>query len=176
MIKKLATVTLLITIAATGVACGANNGGSDNSPTPAVTVSPTVNPDAWQASAYITVRLAEEKINSLFHDSVAGGKPVLKSVIANNKEEAKQFLMNYFDEGLAEQIVDHYWTDETVDGAVVVKEEPFLTASVIKGTKTKDDVTFAGDENEPSFTTPDQVTFKLKKTDNGKYVITEIQK
>ncbi|WP_058304042.1 hypothetical protein [Gorillibacterium timonense] len=184
MYKKLALGALILSLSISAAACSSDNKNAESaSPTQsaaAATVAPTAAPaeDAslYQAKAYIAGRLAEEKINQLFtKETTEDGKPVLTSTIAKNKEEAAAFLNAYLDPALTEKVLAHYLTDEKAGEAIVVKADPFVTASIL-ATASQDDVTFAGSADEVKMTLKDGGVYTAKKTAEGGYVISDIAK
>lgn len=184
MNKKLMTAALALTIAALGTACSSNKEAASPSPSvsPVASTAPSASPapaedaDLYKANAYVAARLAEEKINVLFMSKTTeDGKAVINTNAAENKEQAAEFLNAYLDPALTEKVLAHFLTEETADGAIVVKTEPFVPVSIL-ATATKDDVTYEGDANEVKMTTKDGGVFVAKKVSENNYVISDITK
>lgn len=182
MFQKAAITALLAAVALTGAACSSKESkpaASAPAASAAATAgaSATANPDAYKLSSYTAVRLAEEKLDILFHTSKKDDKTVMNPLIATDKEKAAKFLNAYFDPALTEKILAFYLTaDKTADGAVIVKADKFLPVSIIKSAPTKDDVTFEGTEAEVKITTKDNGVFTVKKNAEGKYVVSDAAK
>jgi hypothetical protein len=187
MFKKFAVTAILLSVVATGAACSSDdNKDSAASPsaTPAVSASAAASPaaaaseapDAYKMKAYNAARIAEEKINTLFHTSTSEDKAVLNPLIATDKDKAAKFLNAYFDPALSEKILTFYLTpDKTQDGSILVKTDKFLPGSILAA-KTKDDVTYEGTQDEVKMTTKDNMVFTAKKNSEGKYIITDVAK
>lgn len=178
MFKKIAATALILSVVATGAACSSKEKESAASPSasPAATAA-AENPDAYKLSAYTAVRLAEEKLDILFHTNKKDDKPVLNTLIAADKEKAAKFLNAYIDPALTEKILTHYLTaDKTSDGSVIVKADKFLPVSFLKAAPGKDDVTYEGSQAEVKMTTKDNGVFTVKKNAEGKYILSNAAK
>jgi hypothetical protein len=188
MFKKFAVTAVLLSVVAVGAACSSDD-NKDTAASPsaspaasasaAASASPAAseNPDAYKLKAYTAARIAEEKINILFHTSKAEEKAVMNPLIATDKDKAAKFLNAYLDSALTEKVLTHYLTaDKAADGSTLVKEEKFLPASILTGAPTKDDVTYEGTQDEVKLTTKDNAVFTLKKNAEGKYIVTDAAK
>ena len=186
MNKKLITAALALTIAALGTACSSDKEAASSSPSvsPVASTAPTVaastapaeDANLYKANAYVAARLAEEKINVLFMSKTTDdGKAIINMNAAENKEQAAEFLNTYLDPALTEKVLTHFLTEETADGAIVVKAEPFVPVSIL-ATASKDDVTYEGDANEVKMITKDGGVFVAKKVSDNNYVISDITK
>lgn len=188
MFKKFAVTAVLLSVVATGAACSSkDNKDSAASPsaTPAVSASASAAPasaaaseapDAYKMKAYNAARMAEEKINTLFHTSTSEDKAVMNPLVATDKDKAAKFLSAYVDPAFSEKILTFYLTpDKAKDGSILVKSDKFLPGSIL-ATKTKDDVTYEGTPDEVKMTTKDNAVFTAKKNSEGKYIITDVAK
>lgn len=180
MLKKIALTALLVSAVAVTAACSKEDNGAAASPTPtaAATAAASENPDAYKLSAYTSVRLAEEKLDILFHSVKKDEKPVMNALIANDKEKAAKFLNAYFEPALTDKILTHYLTTEkTADGSAIVNAAKFFPVSIIAAAPTKDDVTYEGTPAEVKITTKkDNGFFTIKKNAEGKYLVSEASK
>jgi hypothetical protein len=184
VLKRIAAAALICTIALTGAACSSNNSNKDAASTPAASTassspsasaSASENPDVAKTQAFIAARMAEEKVNYLFHqETSADDKPILNPVTPD-KESASKFLNAYIDPALTEKIVTYYLTEEKAGNAIVVKSDPFFTVSIL-ATASKDDVTYEGAEKEYKMTTKDGGVFTVKKDAENKFVLADFAK
>lgn len=171
--KQVAATALVCSLILTGIGC--SSAGKPATPAAAQTAAPSENPDAYKASAYIAARLAEEKVDTLFHQSTSkDGKPILNPLIATDKEKAAKYLNAYFDPALTEKILAFYLTSDKADDSLIVKKDKFFTASILK-TSSKDDVTYEGTKDQVKLTTKDGAVFTVKKA-NEKYVVSDFAK
>lgn len=178
MLKRIATAVLICTVAITGAACSSNADKKETAGTAspsAQSVAPTESPEMSQAKAYIAPRMAEEKVDLLFNKAKSKDKkPILNPIVAD-KAAAAKFLNAYIDPALTEKILSFYLTSEKADDAIVVKETPFFSASILK-TASKADVTFEGSPNEYKMTTKDGGVFTVKKNAEGNYILADYAK
>jgi hypothetical protein len=182
MWKKIATAALLGTIVLTGAACSSNSGSKDtaaSSPAAPSSASASTaaseNPEMAQSQAYIAARLAEEKVESLFHqETSADGKPILNP-IAPDKAAAGKFLNAYLDPALSEKVLAFYLTEQKADNAIVVKGDKFFSSS-IRETASKADVTFEGSGGVYQLTTKTGGVYTVKKNADGKFTLADFSK
>ncbi|WP_123041444.1 hypothetical protein [Cohnella candidum] len=180
LFKKFATTVLVLTIAFAAAACSSNSDKKEESAAAtgiAATASASAPADetASKAQAYIAARLAEEKVEGLFHqETSADGKSILNP-ITPDKDAAVKFLNAYIDSALSEKIVTYYLTEEKADGAIVVKSDKFLSVS-IRGTASKDEVAFEGTPEEYKLSTKDGGVYTVKKNAEGKYLLADYAK
>ncbi|AVF27211.1 hypothetical protein ERICIV_02988 [Paenibacillus larvae subsp. larvae] len=118
--------------------------------------------------------MAEEKINILFHEKKVDNKPVLNPAYGD-KQRAVDFLGKYYDTALANQIVDHYLTDQKQGEAIVVKTDKFFQPSIIENKK--EDIKFDDKSNadEVTFTTKDNLTYVMKKKGDT-FIVMNVEK
>jgi hypothetical protein len=180
MFKKIAVTALLLSVVATGAACSKDDKDTaasvSPSASPAASAAVSENPDAYKISAFTAARLAEEKINILFHSTKKDDKPVLNGLIASDKDKAAKFLNAYLEPALTEKVLAYYLTaDKASDGSIIVNAKPFLPASILAAA-TKDDVTYEGTAAEVKLTTKDNGVYTVKKNTEGKYVVSDVTK
>lgn len=180
MLKRIAAAALICTIALTGAACSSNSSNKDAAGTPAASTagnSPTASaaasekPDVSKTQAFIAARMAEEKVNYLFHQATSEDEKPILNPVTPDKESAAKFLNAYIDPALTEKILTHYLTEEKADNAIVVKSEPFFSVSML-ATPLKEDLTYEGADNEYKMTTKDGGVFTVKKDTENKFVLT----
>lgn len=176
MFKQAAASIIIGSLLFTAVGCSsASKQPAASAPAASQSAAPSENPDAYKISAYTAARIAEEKVDTLFHQTKSkDGKPILNTLIAADKEKAIKFLNSYFEPAMSEKIVAFYWTADKADDSVVVKESKFFTASVLL-TKSKDEVTYEGNKDQVKLTTKDGGVFTVKRA-NDKYVVTDFAK
>lgn len=131
--------------------------------------------DQVKSKMYNAARVAEGKVNDLFHHDVAADEttPILN---ANFPDEASavEFLSKYYSEDVAKEIYTYYATGEqTAEGQVIVKADPFFTPSLLE--TTLENVTIEGDANAATITTGENVVYNIELQDDN-YVITGVQK
>lgn len=128
-----------------------------------------------QTKMYNAVRVAETKVNELFHKDTAADQttPVLNLNFAD-EAAATTFLLKYYSEEIAKDIVKHYVTDQkTAEGNIIVKADSYFTKSILE--TTQQDVTIKGDEKKGTIKTKDHVEYTVELKDNT-YMITNIKK
>ncbi|WP_438432566.1 hypothetical protein [Gorillibacterium sp. sgz500922] len=178
MYKKAMLGALILSLSLFAAACSSDKKNAESaSPTQSASAAPTAAPteDAamYQAKAYIAGRLAEEKIGQLFgQETTEDGKPVLNPNIATTKAAAVDFLNAYLDPALTDKVVAYYIADDS-KAPILVKAEPFVTASIL-ATASKDDVTFSGTADEVKMTLKDGGVYTAKKNADGNYIISDI--
>ncbi|KIL37508.1 hypothetical protein SD71_02430 [Cohnella kolymensis] len=186
MLKKLAATALICTIALTGAACSSKNGNNDAAGTPALSTassspsatapaSASENPDVSKTKAFIAGRMAEEKVNYLFHQTTSEDEKPILNPVTPDKESAAKFLNAYIDPALTEKILTYYLTEEKADNAIVVKSDPFFTVSILAAAS-KDDLTYEGADNEYKMTTKDGGVFTVKKNTENNFVLADFVK
>ncbi|MFC5532239.1 hypothetical protein [Cohnella yongneupensis] len=175
MLKKITVITLFIAVALSAAACSSSN-TKNASPNPSASASeaasPSANPDLEHNLAYIAARLAEEKVDRLFHsETSADGKPVL-AAFTPDKDAAAKFLNYYMDSALTEKILAFYLTDEKADNAIVVKADKFFSASIL-ATASKTDVAFEASDAGFKLTTKDNGVYTVNQNADGNYIVTD---
>jgi hypothetical protein len=150
--RRLAAAAIIFTLTFIMAACSSNASNSGKEPAPskeAVASNETATGKEDTLSkdqAYIAARLAEEKVDGLFHqETSADNKPILNPVTPD-KDSAVKFLNAYMDSALTEKIVSHYLTEEKANNAIVVKNEKYISSS-IRDTSTKDGGVFTVKKN-----------------------------
>lgn len=131
--------------------------------------------DSIKSKIYNSVRVAELKVNEVFHKEVAADEetPVINANFADEKK-AVEFLSKYYSEEIATNIYSHYATEEkTAEGQMIINAEPFFTPSFLE--TNQEAVTIEGDENKAAVKTTENITYHLELK-NGQYVITAIEK
>lgn len=131
--------------------------------------------DQVKSKMYNAARVAEGKVNDVFHHDVAADEttPVLNASFPD-EASAVEFLSKYYSEDVAKEIYTYYaTTEQTPEGQVIVKVDPFF-ASPLQAT-TLEDVTIEGDANAGTITTADNVVYNVELQDD-KYIVTGIQK
>jgi hypothetical protein len=131
--------------------------------------------DQAKSKMYNAARVAEGKVNDVFHHDVAADEttPVLNASFPD-EASAVEFLSKYYSEDVAKEIYTYYATTEkTPEGQVIVKADPYFTAPL--QATTLEDVTIKGDANAGTLTTADNVVYNVELKDD-KYIVTGIQK
>lgn len=131
--------------------------------------------DSIKSKMYNSVRVAELKVNEVFHKEVAADEttPILNANFADEKK-AVEFLSRYYSEELAKDIYSHYATeDKTAEGQMIINAESYFNPSFLD--TNQENVTIEGDENKATITTAENVTYHLESKD-GQYIITSIEK
>lgn len=182
MLKPLMTAALIGTIALSATACSSNNESKESaSPlapaatSAAPTASASVDVEKSKSLAYIAARLAEEKVNGLFHQEASeDGKPILNP-ITPDRQSAANFLNAYLDPALTDKVLAHYLTEEKAGNAIVVKSDKFFSSSIM-ATASKNDVAFEGSPDEYKMTTQDGGLYTVRKVDEKTYLVTDYVK
>ncbi|MHC0035779.1 endonuclease [Pseudoneobacillus sp. C159] len=128
-----------------------------------------------KSKMYNAARVAEGKVNDLFHHDVAadGTTPILNASFPD-EAAAVAFLSKYYSEDVANEIFTYYATGEqTAEGQVIVKADPFFSPSLIE--TTLEDVTIEGDANKATITTSENVVYNVELQDD-KYIVNGIKK
>ncbi len=131
--------------------------------------------DSVKTKMYNAVRIAELKVNEVFHkDTAADGETPIINQNFSEENQAVQFLTNYYSEDIAKDIYTHYATDnKTAEGQMITNADPYFTPSFLDTTIEK--VTIEGDENKVTIKLAENITYQVEMID-GKYVITNIEK
>jgi hypothetical protein len=167
--KKLLSFLAIFTLIFTIVGCSANNEENNAEETTAKLT------DQLKSKIYNTARVAEGKVNDVFHHDVAadGTTPVLNASFPD-EASAVEFLSKYYSANVANEIYSYYATGEqTPEGQVIVKADPFFTSSLLA--TTIGDVKIEGDANTATITTNENVVYTLDQQDD-KYIVTDISK
>lgn len=175
MLKQAAVGAVIASLLVTGVACGTKETpGSTNASGPAkesTTTGSAVNDQAEQMKAYLVLRLAEEKVNGLFHEKKSKDGKAILNPLQGSKEVAETFLKAYFDDAMTNKLLTHYLTEEKADNSIVVKADKFFAKAILDTTKA--DVTMEGSKDGVvTITTKDGAKYTLKNT-GDKYIITD---
>lgn len=131
--------------------------------------------ESVKSKIYNSVRVAELKVNEVFHKEVAADEttPVINANFAD-EEKSVEFLSKYYSKELAKDIYSHYASEEkTAEGQMIINAEPYFTPSFLE--INQEDVTIEGDENKATLKTTENVTYQMELKD-GQYVITNIEK
>lgn len=125
-----------------------------------------------KGKVYTFLRVAEDKVNILFHKNKANNNtPLLDRYF--DKESAAKFLSDVYDKPVVDQIITHYITDKKIEEVIVVNDKPFFEKPVQK--TNKEDVKVEGTKDAIKAITKDGVEYDLKMTD-GKLLIMNIKK
>lgn len=130
--------------------------------------------DEEKSKIYNSVRVAELKVNEVFHKEVAADEktPVINPSFADEKS-AVSFLSKYYSEDVAKDIYSHFSTDNKInDGQMIVNEAPYFSPSVLD--TNKEDAEIDGDKNKATVKA-ENITYQLELQESG-YVITSIEK
>ncbi|MBT2688062.1 endonuclease [Bacillus sp. ISL-47] len=130
--------------------------------------------DEEKSKFYNSVRVAELKVNEVFHKEVAADEktPVINASFSD-EESAVSFLSKYYSPDLAKDIYTHYATENnTEDGQMIVNEEPYFSPSVLD--TEKEDAEIEGDKNKASVKT-ENITYQLELQES-RYMVTSIEK
>ncbi|MED3549130.1 hypothetical protein [Cytobacillus praedii] len=131
--------------------------------------------ESAKSKIYNSVRVAELKVNEVFHKEVAADEttPVINANFAD-EEKSVEFLSKYYSKELAKDIYTHYATEEkTAEGQMIINAEPYFTPSFLE--TNLEAVTIEGNENKATLKTNKNVTYQVELKD-GQYVITSIEK
>ncbi|MBP2240560.1 hypothetical protein J2Z40_001117 [Cytobacillus eiseniae] len=129
--------------------------------------------DSIKSKVYNSVRVAELKVNEVFHKEVAedGETPIINANFAE-EEKTVAFLSNYYSEEIAKDMYSYYATDEkTAENQMIIKKEPYFTPSFLE--TNQEDVTIEGNETKATIKTADH-TYQLE-LQADQYVITSIK-
>lgn len=160
MFKKLVTSVMVLAIVFTAAACSKKE--------------ETTEMD--KQVAYNSAKIAEDKVNTLFHKATTADEtaPILDPA-TGTPEKAKELLVGYLDAALVDKIMAHYITDKKDGDNVIVNSEPFFAASLM-GT-TFADASVDGDKEEFTVTTKDNGVYTVKWLEDGeKYIVTNYEK
>jgi hypothetical protein len=127
-----------------------------------------------ESKIYNTVRVAELKVNEVFHKAVAADEetPIINPSFAD-EATAVGFLSTYYSEEVAKEIYSHYATaDKTAEGQMIVKADTYFTPSFLE--TTQDSVTIEGDDKKSTVKT-DGITYTVELKDE-KYIVTGVEK
>lgn len=131
--------------------------------------------DSMKIKMYNSVRIAELKVNEVFHKETAvdGETPIINQNFAE-ENSAVEFLTNYYSEDIAKDIYAHYATDnKTAEGQMIINAEAYFTPSILDSTI--ESVTIEGNESKATIKTSENMTYQVELVD-GKYIITSITK
>lgn len=131
--------------------------------------------DSIKSKIYNSVRVAELKVNEVFHKEVAADEttPIINANFAD-EEKSVEFLSKYYSEELAKDIYSHYATEEkTAQGQMIIHAESYFNPSFLD--TNQESITIEGDENKATVITAKNVTYHLELKD-GQYIITSIEK
>ncbi|MEV3335853.1 hypothetical protein ABNC15_12300 [Paenibacillus larvae] len=174
MLKKATAGVMIAALLVTGAACSKANDSSATSSPQSTQAAAKDNQGKVNNKAYLDARLAEEKVNTLFHEKKVDNNPVLNPAYGD-KQRAVDSLGKYYDTALANQIVDHYLTDQKQGEAIVVKTDKFFQPSIIENKK--EDIKFDDKSNadEVTFTTKDNLTYVMKKKGDT-FIVMNVEK
>jgi hypothetical protein len=171
--KKLLSLLAVFTLMFAVVGCTAEK--EENTDNTAEEENTAELTDQVKSKMYNAARVAEGKINDVFHHDVAedGTTPIINASFPD-EASATEFLTKYYSEDVAKEIYTYYATGEqTAEGQVIVKADPFFAAPL--QATTIEDVTIEGDANAATITTADNVTYNVELQDD-KYIVTGVQK
>ncbi|QED48767.1 hypothetical protein [Cytobacillus dafuensis] len=130
--------------------------------------------DTDKSKMYNSVRVAELKVNEIFHKETAadGTTPIINSSFSD-ENKAVEFLSKYYSEDVAKSIYTHYATDKkTPEGQLIVNSEPYFTPSFLD--TNQDDVTIEGDKNKATIKIADNKIYSIELVDN-QYIVTSVE-
>jgi hypothetical protein len=171
--KKLLSFLAIFTLLFAVVGCTADK--EEENANTATEENNTELTDQVKSKMYNATRVAEGKVNDVFHHDVAadGTTPVLNASFPD-EAAALEFLSKYYSEDVAKEVYTHYaTTEQTPEGQVIVKADPFFVTPL--QATTLEDVTIEGDANAGTITTADNVVYNVELQDD-KYIVTGIQK
>ncbi|MBU8879533.1 YgdI/YgdR family lipoprotein [Bacillus sp. FJAT-29790] len=130
--------------------------------------------DTVKSKMYNSVRVAELKVNEVFHKETAGDGeiPIINGSFAEDNK-AVEFLSKYYSEEVAKDIYAHYATvKKTAEGQMIINAEPYFTPSFLE--TSQQDVTIEGDEKKATIKSAG-MTYHVELKD-GQYIITSVEK
>lgn len=185
MMKQLVTGAVLLSVIATGAACGkndsgaaktANAGGQQQAAQTAQPAAPAESQDAVNSKAYLAARLAQEKLDFVFHDNKDKDGNFILNKFYPDQDKATAFLSTFYDAALVKSILAFYVTDKKSGDAAIMNKDNFYKKS-LNDTK-KEDMTFdaANTKDQVKFTTKDGAVYTMKKTGDAFIVASLDQK
>ncbi|MED3571477.1 endonuclease [Cytobacillus praedii] len=170
--KKLLAIFAIFSLIFTAAGCSSSTEEPAEKTTEKKTAELT---ESAKSKIYNSVRVAELKVNEVFHKEVAADEttPVINANFAD-EEKSVEFLSKYYSKELAKNIYTHYATEEkTAEGQMIINAEPYFTPSFLE--TNQEAVTIEGNENKATLKTNKNVTYQVELKD-GQYVITSIEK
>ncbi|MGN7399798.1 endonuclease [Cytobacillus praedii] len=170
--KKLLAIFAIFSLIFTAAGCSSSTEEPAEKTTEKKTAELT---ESAKSKIYNSVRVAELKVNEVFHKEVAADEttPVINANFAD-EEKSVEFLSKYYSKELAKDIYTHYATEEkTAEGQMIINAEPYFTPSFLE--TNQEAVTIEGNENKATLKTNKNVTYQVELKD-GQYVITSIEK
>ncbi|MFE8696854.1 endonuclease [Cytobacillus sp. FJAT-53684] len=131
--------------------------------------------DSVKSKMYNSVRVAELKVNEVFHKELAADEetPIINASFSD-ENDAIAFLSKYYSEEVAKDIYTHYATGEkTAEGQMIINAEAYFNPSFLD--TNQETVTIEGDENKATIKTAENVSYQIELKD-GKYIITSVEK
>jgi hypothetical protein len=183
MMKQVVTGAVLLSVIVTGAACGkndsgaantANAGGQTKAAQPAQTAAPAETQDAVNTKAYLAARLAQEKVDFVFHENKDKDGNFILNKNYLDPEKAAAFLSGFYDPALVKSMLAFYMTDKKSGDATIVNKDNFYKKS-LNDTK-KEEVTFdaANTKDQVKFTTKDGAVYTLKRSGDT-FIVTSIE-
>jgi major membrane immunogen (membrane-anchored lipoprotein) len=178
MMKQMMTGAVLLSVLVAGAACGkqdtpaasgtANAGGQSHT-THQAPAAAKESQDTVNVKAYLAARMAEEKVDFVFHDNKDKDGNFVLNKFYPDADKAKTFLKGFYDAAIVDQMVAFYLQP---DGKVN-KDNYFKKA--LSSTK-KEDMTFdsANTNDQVKFTTKEGAVYTLKKT-NEQFLVTNVE-
>ncbi|TCJ02405.1 endonuclease [Cytobacillus praedii] len=170
--KKLLAIFAIFSLIFTAAGCSSSTEEPAEKTTEKKTAELT---ESAKSKIYNSVRVAELKVNEVFHKEVAADEttPVINANFAD-EEKSVEFLSKYYSKELAKNIYTHYATEEkTAEGQMIINAEPYFTPSFLE--TNQEAVTIEGNENKATLKTNKNVTYQVELKD-GQYVISSIEK
>lgn len=170
MMKQLMTGAVLLSVLVTGAACGkqdapaasgTSNAGGQAQTTQTAPAATKESQDTVNVKAYLAARLAEEKVDFVFHDNKDKDGNFVLNKFYPDQDKAVTFLKGFYDAAIVDKMVAFYVQP---DGKI--NKDNYFKKS-LSSTK-KDDMTFdaANTNDQVKFTTKDGAVYMLKKAND----------
>ncbi|KIL41784.1 hypothetical protein SD70_05400 [Gordoniibacillus kamchatkensis] len=175
MMKQFVTGAVLLSVIATGAACGKNdsgatqtvNAGGQQQPaagqqTPAA--APAETQDAINTKAYLAARMAQEKIDFVFHDNKDKDGNFILNKYYPDQDKATAFLSGFYDPALVKSMVAFYVTDKKSGDSPIINKDNFYKKSLTDSKKEEIAFDAANTKDQVKFTTKDGAVYTMKKS------------
>lgn len=178
MMKQMITGAVLLSVLVTGAACGKQDtpasSGTSNAGGQAQTTQPAPaaakeSQDAVNVKAYLAARMAEEKVDFVFHDNKDKDGNFVINKFYPDQDKAKTFLKSFYDVAIVDQMAAFYIQPDSK-----INKDNFIKKA-LSSTK-KEDMTFdaANTNDQVKFTTKEGTVYTLKKA-NETFLVANVE-